>query len=237
VVPEKRKLMVVGAAITAAFALPGCAPAGLNSADYGNAAEPASNVAASPGATEGASPDPSSTADPTSTSAAAANDGSEVPTLTDAQVTHSLTGTKVARMGEVIENDKGFVFYRFDGDSNNPAKSACSGDCAKVWKPALSIDGKPTLKNVESKVVGTVTRADGTKQLTVKGWPIYTYAGDVKAGTWKGQNVSGKWFVIKPDGAKNLTCLPAISKPVAPPASSNDSGASDDSSSGGDYSY
>jgi hypothetical protein len=47
--------------------------------------------------------------------------------------------------------------------------------------------------------------------------------------------------VIKPDGAKNLTCVPAISKPVAPPADdsgADDSAGSDDSgTSGGDYSY
>ena len=45
-VPEKRKLMVVGAAIAAALALPGCAPAGYNAADYGggSAADPAANA-------------------------------------------------------------------------------------------------------------------------------------------------------------------------------------------------
>jgi predicted lipoprotein with Yx(FWY)xxD motif len=208
--------------------LAACAPTGYNqSSDYGNAAEPAAQVAASPGATAG----PGSTAAPSSTSAAAANDGSQVPKLTDAQITHSLTGTKVLRMGEVIENEKGFVLYRFDGDSNSPSKTTCVGDCTKVFKPALTIDGKPTLKGVAADVVGTVTRPDGTKQLTVKGWPIYTYIGDKKAGTWKGQNVNGKWFVIKPDGAKNLTCVPAVSKPVAPPAGS---GSSD---TGSDYSY
>jgi predicted lipoprotein with Yx(FWY)xxD motif len=231
VVPEKRKLMVaVPAAIAAAFAVAACAPAGYNQAsDYGNSTEPAAQVAASPGATA----EPGSTAAPSSTSAAAANDGSQVPKLSDAQITHSLTGTKVARMGEVVENEKGFVFYRFDEDSANPSKTTCQGDCNKVWKPALTIDGKPALKGVDAKVVGTVTREDGTKQLTIHGWPIYTYIGDVKAGTWKGQNVNGKWFVIKPDGAKNLTCVPAVSKPVAPPADS----AGGDSGSGSDYSY
>ncbi len=233
-VPEKRKLMVVGpAAVVAAFALAACAPAGYNqAADYGNAAQPAAQPASSPGATAG--PGPESTAAPSSTSAAAANDGSQVPKLTDAQITHSLTGTAVPRMGQVVENDKGFVFYRFDGDSNSPSKTTCQGDCNKVWKPALTIDGKPTLKGVDAKVVGTVTRSDGTKQLTIKGWPIYNYIGDKKAGTWKGQNVNGKWFVIKPDGAKNLTCVPAVSKPVAPPA---DSSSPADSSAGSDYSY
>ncbi|MFC7276082.1 hypothetical protein ACFQS1_18990 [Paractinoplanes rhizophilus] len=236
-VPEKRKLMVVGAAIAAAFAVTGCAPAGYNAADYGNAAEPASNTAASPGATA----DPAATTDPVAETDpdATAPPGSDASTaLSDDQVTNKLTGTAVKRMGSVVENEDGYVLYRFDSDSNNPAKTNCNGDCARTWPPALTNDGKPTLKGVNPKLVGTVTRADGTKQLTLKGWPLYTYIGDKQPGQWKGQNVSGKWFVIKPDGAKNLTCLPAISKPVAPPADDSDS---DDSagtgSSGGDYSY
>ena len=236
-VPEKRKLMVVGAAIAAAFAVTGCAPAGYNAADYGNAAEPASNTAASPGATAdpAATSDPVAEADPDAT----APPGSDASTaLSDDQVTNKLTGTAVKRMGSVVENEDGFVLYRFDSDTNSPAKTNCNGDCAKIWPPALTNDGKPTIKGVDSKLIGTVTRADGTKQLTLKGWPLYTYIGDKQPCQWKGQNVSGKWFVIKPDGAKNLTCLPPISKPVAPPA--DDSGSDDSAdagSSGSDYSY
>ncbi|WP_433307752.1 COG4315 family predicted lipoprotein [Actinoplanes sp. CA-030573] len=228
----------MGAGIAAAFALAACAPSGYNAADYGNAAEPASNdVAASPGATAdpAATSDPVAQADPDATAPPGSEEGTE---LTDSQVTNKLTGTAVKRMGEVVENEDGFVLYRFDGDSNDPAKSNCSGDCAAIWKPALTNDGKPTLKGVSASVVGTVTRADGTKQLTLKGWPLYSYIGDKQPGQWKGQNVSGKWFVIKPDGAKNLTCLPAISKPVAPPASEgSESDSADTGSSSGDYSY
>ena len=85
------------------------------------------------------------------------------------------------------------------------------------------------------------TRKDGTKQLTIGGWPVYRYIGDKKPGQWKGQNVGGKWFVVKPDGKKNLTCLPKPSKPVAPPAddgtraqrTQDDAGGG----SGSDYSY
>jgi predicted lipoprotein with Yx(FWY)xxD motif len=234
VVPVKRNLTVTGAALAAACALAGCAPSGYNAGDYGNTTEPAAATAAATAGPESPA-GAASTADPSSSSAAAADDGSEVPTLTDAQITHKLVGTSVARMGEVIENEKGFVFYRFDGDSNNPSKSTCGGACTEVWKPALTVDGKPGLKGVSSSVIGTVTRPDGTKQITVKGWPIYHYIGDKKAGTWKGQNVNGKWFVIKPDGAKNLTCVPAISKPVAPPADAGATASPSPSSS--DYSY
>ncbi|GLW28652.1 hypothetical protein [Actinoplanes regularis] len=232
--PEKRKLMVASAALAALVALSGCAPAGLDAADYGNAAEPAAaDVAATPGAaaTDGAvDPNAAGTAEP----APAGGTASEV---SDDLVTKSLTGTAVARMGKVVEDQDGFVLYRFDNDSDDPAKSNCNGDCAKVWPPSLTNDGKPTLKGVDSKLVGTVTRADGTKQLTLKGWPLYRYIGDKKPGEWKGQNVSGKWFVITPTGAKNLTCLPKISKPVAPPAGDSGSDSSGAGGSGSDYSY
>ncbi|MCM4083212.1 COG4315 family predicted lipoprotein [Paractinoplanes hotanensis] len=237
--PEKRKLMVVGAAIAAAFAVTGCAPQGYNSADYGNAAEPASdNVAATAGATAdpaatGAPSDPEATAPPAAADAA--------PELSAEEVTSKLTGTKVARMGKVVVDDEGFVLYRFDKDGNNPAKTNCVGKCAEIWPPAMTNDGKPTLKGVDSELVGTVTRADGSKQLTLKGWPLYRYIGDKKPGNWKGQNVSGTWFVIQPDGAKNLTCLPKVSKPVAPPAKDSegdsDAESGDAGGTGSDYSY
>ena len=239
-VPEKRKLMIVGAAIAAAFALPGCAPAGYNAADYGGGAQPAAN------------------ADDTSPSAAPADDSGDAaakgaPKLSAKETTDKLTGTKVPKMGAVIEDEGGWVLYRFDKDTAKPTStSACAGDCAKVWPPALTNDGEPKLKGVDEDLVGTVTRADGSKQLTIGGWPIYTYIGD-KPGTWAGQNVAGTWFVIKTDGTKNLTCLPAVSKPVAPPKDDSgadappkdDSGAvappddsSDDAgSSGSDFSY
>jgi predicted lipoprotein with Yx(FWY)xxD motif len=228
VVPEKRKLMVVGAALAALVALPGCAPTGYNAADYGNAAEPAAaDVAATPGAaaTDGA-------VDPNVAAPASTDEPAPAGEVPAAKVTTKITGTSVAKMGKVVENQKGFVSYRFDGDGDNPSKSNCNGDCAKIWPPLLTNDGKPTIKGVDSKLVGTVTRADGSKQLTLKGWPLYGYVGDKKAGEWKGQNVNGKWFVITPTGTKNLTCLPKISKPVAPPADSGDAG-----DSGDDYSY
>jgi predicted lipoprotein with Yx(FWY)xxD motif len=218
--------MVGGAALAAAFALAGCAPAGYNSADYGGgAAQPAANaVDASPSAEADAGGD-----------AAAENDPAQ---LTDEQTTDQLTAAKVKRMGETVQNENGAVLYRFDDDVVKPkVKSNCNADCAKIWPPALTTDGKPTLDGVDPKVVGTVTRDDGTKQLTIKGWPVYTYIGDKVAATWKGQNVGGKWFVVKPDGTKNLTCLPAISKPVAPPKDSAPPAEDDSGAAGGDYSY
>jgi predicted lipoprotein with Yx(FWY)xxD motif len=228
VVPEKRKLMVVGAAIAATFAVTGCAPAGVdNASDYG--AQPAANavdVAATP--TPGAEPEGD---------AAAAGDATE---LSEDQTTGELNATKVKRMGETVQNEDGFVLYRFDGDKVKPkVVSNCNDDCAKVWPPAVVNKGeKPKLKGVDAADVGTVEREDGTLQLTIDKWPVYTYIGDKKAGSWKGQNIASKWFVVTPTGKKNLTCLPAPSKAVAPPAEGDAaSGDAGSDSSGSDYSY
>ncbi|MEU4688073.1 hypothetical protein [Actinoplanes sp. NPDC023714] len=231
--------MVVGAALAAVVVLPGCAPAGYQqpAADYGNAAEPASNeVAASPGATAEADPESTAEADPESTAEAAPGDEANTPEISEELTTTQLTATKVAKMGETVQDQDGFVLYRFDKDGDDPSKSNCDGDCAEIWPAALTNDGEPSLDGVDQKLVGTVTRADGTKQLTLKGWPLYRYIGDKKPGQWKGQNVSGTWFVITPEGTKNLTCLPKISKPVAPPAN-DDAGAEESEDSGSDYSY
>ena len=236
-VPEKRKLKVVGASIAAAFVLTGCAPAGLdNASDYG--AEPAANaVDATATPTPGAEP-----ADD-----AAEGDDAKATELSDEEVTGELNAVKVKRMGETVQNEDGFVLYRFDGDKVKPeVVSNCNDDCAKVWPPAIINSGeKPKLKGVDADQVGTVERKDGTLQLTIAKWPVYTYIGDKKPGQWKGQNVGKKWFVVTPEGTKNLTCLPAPSKAVAPPADDKEEGGgasdapgdagSDDS--GSDYSY
>jgi len=237
VVPEKRKLMVVGAAIAAAFAVTGCAPAGLdNASDYG--AEPAANaVDATATPTPGAEP---------ADDDAAEGDDAEAAELSEDEVTSELNATKVKRMGETVQNQDGFVLYRFDDDKVKPeAVSNCYGDCEKVWPAALINKGeKPKVDGVDAKLVGTVERKDGSLQLTIDNWPVYTYIGDKKPGQWKGQNVGKKWFVITPEGKKNLTCLPAPSKAVAPPKDDEESGAEGDSSgdagsadSGSDYSY
>lgn len=227
-VPQKRKLMVVSGAIAAAFALPGCAPQGYKAADYGAAAAPDAKAA---GNVVEAQPTATATAAPAGDLGGA---DSKAPTLSDAEITTSLTAKTVPRMGSVVVDNNGWTLYRFDKDKANPSESTCNDKCAKIWPPALT-DSTPELSGVAADDVGTVDRADGTKQITLAGWPLYRYIGDKKKGQWKGQNVAGTWFVIKPNGSKNLTCLPAISKPVAPPSDGEKQKASSDSGTAYNY--
>jgi predicted lipoprotein with Yx(FWY)xxD motif len=124
-------------------------------------------------------------------------------------ITKSLTGKKIAKMGDIVADSGGWTAYRFDDDQKGNGKSACYGECATAWPPVL-VENADDLKleGIDKDAVSTITRDDGGKQLTINGWPVYRFQADGAAGKWKGQAKQNKWWVVKPDGGRNLTCLP-----------------------------
>ncbi|MEV6179219.1 SCO0930 family lipoprotein [Streptomyces sp. NPDC052016] len=117
-----------------------------------------------------------------------------------------------AELGKVLIDANGMTLYRFDADTAEPPKSNCDGDCAKTWPP-VPADDATAGDGIDKSLLGEVTRTDGTKQLTVDGWPVYRYAKDTNAGDANGQGVGGKWFALAPDGkkAKAASDLPGLS--------------------------
>ncbi|GGW46750.1 lipoprotein [Streptomyces lucensis JCM 4490] len=114
-------------------------------------------------------------------------------------------------LGNVLTDGSGLTLYRFDKDTANPPKSNCDGDCATTWPP-VPADDATAGAGIDKALLGEVTRADGSKQLTVGGWPAYRYAKDVNAGDVNGQGVGGKWFALAPNGKKaKLSDLPGLS--------------------------
>jgi predicted lipoprotein with Yx(FWY)xxD motif len=105
-------------------------------------------------------------------------------------------------VGMVVTDDDGKTLYRFDKDVSSPPTSNCDGDCTKSWLPMLAGVATPMLKGIQDTQVGTATRKDGTKQITLNGWPLYEYAGDKAAGDMNGQGANGTWFAVAPDGSK-----------------------------------
>ncbi|MFC4499492.1 MULTISPECIES: SCO0930 family lipoprotein [Streptomyces] len=105
------------------------------------------------------------------------------------------------KLGRVLTDSAGFTFYRFDKDTARPPKSVCDGDCAKTWPP-VPADGGSAADGMDPALLGSVTRADGTKQLTVAGWPMYRYVKDTEPRQANGQGVGGTWFAAAPDGTK-----------------------------------
>ncbi len=114
----------------------------------------------------------------------------------------TLAAAEVGELGQVVTDQNGLTLYRFDKDKAKPSVSNCSEACAKTWPPALGDPASVQLQGVDQALVGSVTRADGTEQLTLSGWPLYTYAKDTAAGDAKGQGVGKTWFAATPKGKK-----------------------------------
>jgi len=97
----------------------------------------------------------------------------------------------------------GLTVYRFDNDTNKPPKSTCDGQCLTAWPPVLT-DGTATVvaSEIDSAKVGTLTRPDGSVQVTLNGWPLYLFGQDKSPGDVKGEGAgNGKWHVIAASGA------------------------------------
>ncbi|MGW6901726.1 SCO0930 family lipoprotein [Streptomyces sp. NBC_01727] len=105
------------------------------------------------------------------------------------------------KLGKVLTDSEGFTLYRFDKDTASPPKSNCEGDCAKIW-PVVPAGNVTAAAGTDDALIGKVTRADGTQQLTIAGWPMYRYAKDAKPGDANGQGVGGTWFASDPNGKK-----------------------------------
>jgi predicted lipoprotein with Yx(FWY)xxD motif len=104
-------------------------------------------------------------------------------------------------VGTVLVDGSGKTLYAFAADAKD--HSNCSGSCAQYWPPVTVAKGSPTASKDVTATLGTTTRSDGSMQLTVNGWPMYTYAGDAKAGdaTGQGKNLSGGlWWVVDSSG-------------------------------------
>ena len=88
----------------------------------------------------------------------------------------------------------------FGGDKPGDGTSTCTGSCAAVWPPfyAGTLNLPPDLS---SSSFSTITRADGSKQTTYNGWPLYYYASDRSAGSMFGEGLNqfgSLWYAIPP---------------------------------------
>lgn len=105
-----------------------------------------------------------------------------------------------SQYGSILVNSRGVTLYRYTEDS--AGTSACNGGCDTVW-PALTVPAgtTPSAGPGVTGSLGTITRQDGSKQVTFDGSPLYTYSGDTAAGQTSGQGIENLWFVVPASGA------------------------------------
>jgi hypothetical protein len=69
--------------------------------------------------------------------------------------------------------------------------------------------------------IGTITRSDGTKQVTYDGHPLYYFAGDSIPGMASGQGSDGfgaKWWLVAPTGSDVTASVSTFTASAAGPA-------------------
>lgn len=105
--------------------------------------------------------------------------------------------------GEYLVDGENMTLYMFTADSQG-VSSACYNDCAQAWPPLLTTgDPKVAAPAVDSTLVGTIQREDGSTQVTYNGWPLYYFVQDTAATQVSGQDVhgfGGEWYLISPSG-------------------------------------
>jgi len=120
------------------------------------------------------------------------------PAARSATVTTARTG-----LGRVIADGRGRTLYLFEKDTT--ARSACSGACAAYWPPLLTSGNTVAIKEAKRSLLGSIRRADGTRQVTYAGHPLYHFSGDTRRGQANGEGLhdfGAGWYALEPSGKK-----------------------------------
>jgi len=110
---------------------------------------------------------------------------------------HAITISMKDGVGHYLTDADGKTLYWFKMDSSG--QSACKDGCLEKW-PIYYREKVVPPTDINAGDFGTITRADGSKQTTFRGFPLYYFFKDKKPGDTFGQGVKDVWFVIDPGG-------------------------------------
>jgi predicted lipoprotein with Yx(FWY)xxD motif len=142
---------------------------------------------ASATSSEGAASEPAAP----SASTSAEPPGSE-PAAGAVELTMSETSAGTALAGE-----GDMTLYTFDNDT--AGVSACTGGCVSTWPPLIVAAGQDATAGAGvTGDIGSITRDDGSTQVTYDGHLLYYYSDDQSAGDANGDGVGGLWHIASP---------------------------------------
>ena len=170
--------LIVGSLFITAALLVGCSSGGASAS--APAAATAAPVSAAPASEAPASEAPAS-------AAASAETGAI-----------TVDAKPVGAAGTVLVDGKnGMTVYIFTKDVKDSGKSNCTSGCIDTW-PALTVPAGATPSGGASLTgkLGTITRDDGTLQVTYNGLPLYFFKNDKAPGDSAG--VYENWEAVKP---------------------------------------
>jgi predicted lipoprotein with Yx(FWY)xxD motif len=104
--------------------------------------------------------------------------------------------TETTRAGTVLANGGGMTLYYYSEDKPGSGQSVCTAGCAAAWPPLAAPVKAPAGVRLPGPL-GMITRPGGMRQVTINGYPVYTYAGDKAPGQAAGNGMEGAWHVVK----------------------------------------
>ncbi len=125
-----------------------------------------------------------------------------ISALAESNYTVNVTANKF--LGDYLVNESGFALYYLSDDGSGNGASTCFDDCASKWPPFYdeTITVPDSLRPVD---FATITRTDGSKQTTFKGWPLYLSSRDEAAGDVFGNGrEDNRWHVVDPQDQPQL---------------------------------
>jgi len=99
------------------------------------------------------------------------------------------------KLGDYLTDAGGMTLYWFKKDS--PSVSVCAGQCLEKWPVYFRQTVAPP-PGVNAGDFSTITREDGAQQTTFRGYALYYFFKDEKAGDTNGQGLNDVWYVIDP---------------------------------------
>ena len=117
-------------------------------------------------------------------------------------------------LGSILTDGAGMSLYLFDNDT--AGMSNCSGGCLESWPALLTDHGTAALKDVTG-TLGTITRGDGSVQVTVNDMPVYYWANDAAAGDAGGHSLGSVWWLLNAEGNAVRQLAEAAATPTPTP--------------------
>lgn len=103
--------------------------------------------------------------------------------------------------GPILVDSDGVAVYIYTRDTQKGTTSACTDqDCTSKWTPVTTQGAPVAGAGAIQKLLGTITRPDGTMQVTYNGWPLYYSNSDNGSGSTNGQGMDNSWYLVSPAG-------------------------------------
>ncbi len=118
--------------------------------------------------------------------------------------------------GDALSGEGDMTLYLLTTDSSTA--STCDDECADEWPPLLGTAAQVTAGDGVSDTFGTITRSDGTQQISHGGHPLYYYSGDDAPGDSTGEGVFDVWFIAPPGDAAPASVEPSEDEPADGPS-------------------